>query len=200
IDTCFQAYRPTLHLIIEPHPSVLAHARAHGWFEKPGVRFYEGTWQQWLKDLEAGKEEWVEFDAIYFDTYSEHYVDLRSFLSQTPNLLTSSSSSPTRQSSVSFFHGLGATSRAFYDVYTQVVELHMTEFGFKTTWQDVAVLDVGTEFDETGRDDRTTGDQLEGGDEEASQDKDKNARTKKYWEWEKAVGPYRLPICRLDYD
>ena len=33
---------------------------------KPGVRFYRGTWQEWIKDLESGKEEWLEFDGIYF--------------------------------------------------------------------------------------------------------------------------------------
>lgn len=66
IDTYLQEYKPTTHLIIEPHPDVLAHARETGWFDKPGVRFYPGTWQAYLKDLEDEKEPYLCFDAVYF--------------------------------------------------------------------------------------------------------------------------------------
>lgn len=118
------------------------------------------------------------------DTYSEHYRDLHSFLGQTPNLL--SSSSPSNLASVSFFHGLGATSRSFYDVYTQVVTLHLLEFGLKTEWSQVEVLGEGEGdvWEKTG-----WRDEGEGG----------KGERKKYWEWEKAVGEYRLPVCRLEY-
>ncbi|GAA5903485.1 hypothetical protein JCM5296_006267 [Sporobolomyces johnsonii] len=167
IDTHLQSYAPTLHLIIEPHPSVLAHARAKGWFEKPGVRFYEGTWQQYMKDLEEGKEEYVAWDGVYFDTYSEHYSDLHRFFQSTPDLL-----SPSPSATFSFFHGLGATSRAFYDVYTTVAELHLREVGLSTTWHEVEVLGAGSEWEATER---------------------------KYWSDERAVGAYRLPVCRLEY-
>ncbi|GAA5961984.1 hypothetical protein JCM3765_007183 [Sporobolomyces pararoseus] len=184
VDTFYQEFNPTLHLIIEPHPDVLKFAKEQGWFDKPGVRFFQGTWQEWIKALEEGKEEWVEWDAIYFDTYSEHYKDLRSFLSQTPNLL--SSSSPQNQASVSFFHGLGATSRSFYDVYTSVSQLHLLEFGLKTEWTEVEVLNEEDEdvWEKTG-----WRGENEGG----------KGERKKYWEWEKAVGKYRLPVCRLEY-
>lgn len=115
------------------------------------------------------------------DTYSEHYIDLRSFLSQTPNLL--SSSNPL--ACVSFFHGLGATSRSFYDIYTEVSALHLLEFGLKTEWSEVEVLgQEGDAWESTSYRGET-----EGG----------KGERKKYWEWEKAVGKYRLPICRLDY-
>lgn len=71
IDTALQSYSPTYHLIIEPHPDVLAHARAKGWFEKEGVRIYEGTWRQFQDDIEEGIETIGRgFDAVYFDTYS----------------------------------------------------------------------------------------------------------------------------------
>lgn len=184
IDTFFQEYNPTVHLIIEPHPDVLAHAKSQGWFDKPGVRFFQGTWQDWLKALEEGEEEWSEWDAIYFDTYSEHYKDLRSFLSSTPNLLASSS--PDNQACVSFFHGLGATSRSFYDVYTSVSQLHLLEFGLKTEWNEVQVLDEEDEdvWEKTGW---------------RNEDEGGKGERKKYWEWEKAVGKYRLPVCRLEY-
>lgn len=83
------------------------------------TRADEGTWQQYLLDLHSEKEPYLGFDAAYFDTYSEHYADLHSFFSSLPNLLLS----PT--SLFSFFHGLGATSRLFYDVYTEVSQLHL---------------------------------------------------------------------------
>ncbi|GAA5963556.1 hypothetical protein JCM21900_003220 [Sporobolomyces salmonicolor] len=167
IDTHLQSYVPTLHLIIEPHPSVLEHARAKGWFEKPGVRFYKGTWQQYMKDLEEGREEYVAWDGVYFDTYSEHYSDLHRFFQSTPDLL-----SPSPSATFSFFHGLGATSRAFYDVYTTVSELHLREVGLRTRWVEVEVLGEGREWEGTER---------------------------KYWSEERAVGAYRLPVCRLEY-
>lgn len=63
-----QEYSPTSHLIIEPHPDVLAFAREKGWYDKPGVRFYEGTWKQFFKDLESGKEEYLGWDVVYFGT------------------------------------------------------------------------------------------------------------------------------------
>lgn len=66
IDSFLQTYSPTYHLIIEPHPDVLAYAKTKGFYSKPGVHFYEGTWQQYLKDLEDEKEEYKCFDVVYF--------------------------------------------------------------------------------------------------------------------------------------
>ncbi|KAM0751369.1 hypothetical protein T439DRAFT_313704 [Meredithblackwellia eburnea MCA 4105] len=165
IDSFLQEYHPTNHLIIEPHPDVLAHARSRGWFEKPGVRFYEGTWQQYVQDLEDEKESYESFDAVYFDTYSEHYKDLHAFFDLLPNMLRSS------LSLFSFFHGLGATSRSFYDIYTSVSELHLREIGLETVWKDVVI----NEATATG-----TWDGVE----------------RKYWG---DVGPYRLPVCHLEF-
>lgn len=97
------------------------------------------------------------------DTYSEHYSDLHAFFDVLPNLLRSS------ESRFSFFHGLGATSRLLYDVYTSVSELHLKDIGLLTEWQDVDIGNaVGT---------------WEGVD-------------RKYWG---EVGPYRLPLCRLEF-
>ncbi|KAK4049071.1 Arginine N-methyltransferase 2 [Microbotryomycetes sp. JL201] len=163
IDTYLQDYNPTTHLIIEPHPDVLEHAKSKGFMDKPGVRFFEGTWQQYLKALERGEEEYLAFDAIYFDTYSEHYVDLHRFFDCLPNMLRD------EMSTFSFFHGLGATSRHLYDTYTLVSEMHLRETGLKTEWTDVEVGQI--EWDAT---------------------------SSKYWE-QSVVGPYRLPICTLDF-
>lgn len=70
IDTFLQEYVPTSHLIIEPHPDVLAFARRNGWYDRPGVRFYEGTWKEFFRDLEQGKEEYLGWDAIYFGAFA----------------------------------------------------------------------------------------------------------------------------------
>lgn len=64
IDAELQKYKPTRHVIIEPHPDVLAHARANGWYDLPGVEFFEGTWRDYINAFEAG-EQLAEFDAIY---------------------------------------------------------------------------------------------------------------------------------------
>lgn len=64
IDTELQKHEPGRHVIVEPHPDVLAFARSKGWYEKPGVEIFEGTWQEFIKAYEAGEVE-GEFDAIY---------------------------------------------------------------------------------------------------------------------------------------
>ena len=96
------------------------------------------------------------------DTFSEHYRDLHQFFDLLPNVLRG----PT--SRFSFFHGLGATSRHLYDVYTTVSELHLREVGLETEWDEVEVgsAAVGV-WDGTER---------------------------SYWG---RVGNYRLPVCRL---
>ncbi|KAM0787351.1 hypothetical protein ACM66B_003438 [Microbotryomycetes sp. NB124-2] len=141
IDSFLQEYQPTIHLIIEPHPDVLEHAKQKGFLDKPGVRFFKGTWQQYLEALEQGQEEYISFDVIYFDTYSEHYVDLHKFFDCLPNLMRD------ERSKFSFFHGLGATSRHLYDTYTLVSEMHLRETGLETEWHEVEVGQI--EWDAT---------------------------------------------------
>ncbi|BGP07510.1 Arginine N-methyltransferase 2 [Rhodotorula toruloides] len=179
VDTHLQSYSPTSHLIIEPHPDVLAFARENGWFDKPGVRFYQGTWKQWMGDLESGKEEYEGWDAVYFDTYSENYADLHRFFELLPDIL---SSSPSAR--FSFFHGLGATSRLLYDIYTSVSEMHLREIGLQTEWEEVDVAEgVEGRWESTG--------------EAAEGERTKGEGEKKYWR-EEMVGRYRLPVCRLE--
>ncbi|GAA5842415.1 hypothetical protein JCM11251_004221 [Rhodosporidiobolus azoricus] len=189
VDTFLQSAHPSTHLIIEPHPSVLAFARENGWYNKPGVRYYEGTWKQWLKDLEEGKEEgYGMWDVVYFDTYSEHYSDLHLFFQALPDLL---SSSPSAR--FSFFHGLGATSRLLYDVYTTVSELHLREIGIQVGWREVDVGEGGK-----GVVGRWSGTGTGEGDLKEGQ-RTMGEGEKKYWR-EEMVGRYRLPVGRLSYD
>lgn len=60
-----------MHVIIEPHPDVLARMRQQGWYDKENVRILEGKWQEFVESdklLGIGG-----FDAIYTDTFSENY-------------------------------------------------------------------------------------------------------------------------------
>lgn len=106
IDTLFQTWPsgpPSMHVIIEAHPDVLAHMRAKGWYSRPGVRVLEGKWQDLIDSEEITSV--GGFDAIYTDTFSENYRDLYGFFERVPDLLRGP------DSTFSFFNGLGATSK-----------------------------------------------------------------------------------------
>ncbi|KDQ57520.1 hypothetical protein JAAARDRAFT_129926 [Jaapia argillacea MUCL 33604] len=131
IDTLFQSLptTPALHVIIEPHPDVLEHMKETGWYEKKGVRILEGKWQDFVESdeiLGIGG-----FDIVYTDTFSENYKDLHQFFGHLPDLLADS------DSRFSFFNGLGATNTLFYDVYTHLAELHLSDLGLDVEWSDV---------------------------------------------------------------
>ncbi|KAG5634074.1 hypothetical protein H0H81_003496, partial [Sphagnurus paluster] len=133
IDSLFQSLplRPVEHVIIEPHPDVLQYMKDGGWYEKPGVKILEGTWQDLLESeyiLSVGG-----FDVIYTDTFSEDYTDLHQFFEHLPDLTAGP------QSRFSFFNGLGATNALFYDVYTHIAGLHLAEIGMDLSWFDVDV-------------------------------------------------------------
>ncbi|WFD33026.1 type IV protein arginine methyltransferase [Malassezia sp. CBS 17886] len=130
IDEAIQRYRPGRHVIIEPHPDALAFMRAQGWDRRSGVEIWEGTWESFLlADDGAGGAALGDFDAVYFDTYSQDYHDLRAFFDCLPNLLAGPGAR------FSFFHGLAATNKFLYDVYTRTVELDLREIGLATTWR-----------------------------------------------------------------
>ncbi|KAF8322254.1 arginine methyl transferase [Clavulina sp. PMI_390] len=132
IDSIIQRdMKPASHIIIEPHPDVLAHMRATGWYDKPGVTILEGRWQDHIESDVVMSE---SFDFVYTDTFSEQYNDLVEFFEHIPNLLRDETSV------FSFFNGLGATNATFASVYTDLAELHLNEVGLRTSWQDVVVL------------------------------------------------------------
>ncbi|KAI9604090.1 hypothetical protein H4Q26_003702 [Puccinia striiformis f. sp. tritici PST-130] len=114
-----------------------------------------------LEDVKLGKIE-ANFDAIYWDTFSEDYRSLKNFFDQVFDLL----SGPHAR--FSWFHGLGATSRTLYDIYTEMAEMDIREAGLQLTWSEVPV---------------------DGG--EAVWEGIK----RRYWD---LPSPYRLPICTYD--
>ena len=127
IDEFFQEYHPGRHIIIEPHPDAIAFMKQNGWYERPGVEVFEGTWEHFMLDQEHAAL-LGSFDAIYFDTYSQDYEDLRTFFDSLPNFLNGP------DARFSFFHGLAATNQFLYDVYTRVSELDLREIGLDTHW------------------------------------------------------------------
>jgi protein arginine N-methyltransferase 2 len=140
IDTMFAETKPAQHHIIEAHPGVLEHISSPGskfgsaWEESgpaPGAFMVcRGKWQEVCHKL---LEEGQIYDAIYFDTFGEDYSQLRMFFTEfIPGLLDG-------EGRFGFFNGLGADRLVCYDVYTKVVELHLTDAGLDVDWD---VIDV----------------------------------------------------------
>lgn len=62
---------PSLHVIVEAHPDVLAHMEEKGWHKKANVKILNGKWQDVLSSdefIRLGK-----YDVIYIDTFAENY-------------------------------------------------------------------------------------------------------------------------------
>ncbi|KAI2776814.1 arginine N-methyltransferase 2 [Daldinia loculata] len=148
VDGMFAETRPAKHHIIEAHPAVLEHiSSSDSKFGKEwetsgpaegAFKVHGGKWQEVVpKLLEQGET----YDAIYFDTFGEDYSQLRMFFTEyVPGLLE-------EQGRFGFFNGLGADRKICYDVYTQVVEMHLSDAGMDVEWQelDVDMKDLGKE-------------------------------------------------------
>lgn len=92
IDTLIQTYEPKRHVIIEAHPDAIAYAKSLGFDKMEGVELFEGRWEDWVRD--SDDEEAVQrmmelgsFDAVYWDTYSQDYKDVKKFFDALPNIL-----------------------------------------------------------------------------------------------------------------
>ena len=133
IDNFFQSKSPSMHHIIEAHPTILANMRRDGWYDKTGVKIWEGKWRDIIPTITA---EGTEYDAIYFDTFAENYKDLRFFFSESLFTLLSS------DGKWGFFNGLGADRQVCYDVYRKVVEMDLFEAGFDVEWEAIEVPDL----------------------------------------------------------
>lgn len=126
IDTYIQSLKPKAHYICEAHPDVLAKMKADGWYDRPGVVVLEGRWQDSLaKLLNKGN---VFFDGMYYDTFSEHYSDLVDFFDSVVGLLKGNGV-------FSFFNGLGADRQICYDVYCEVLEVDLLDYGLEVSFE-----------------------------------------------------------------
>ncbi|KAI0114002.1 arginine N-methyltransferase 2 [Nemania sp. FL0031] len=174
IDTMFRDTQPSRHHIIEAHPEVLKHIESSpdctfgkDW-EASGplegaFKVHAGKWQEVMpKLLEQGEL----YDAIYFDTFGEDYSQLRLFFTEyVPVILDEGGI-------FGFFNGLGADRKVCYDVYTKVVELHLSDAGLDIEWNELDVDMKGLEEEGKG--------EWEG-------------VKRRYWTLDK----YRLPIITL---
>ncbi|CAO3607694.1 unnamed protein product [Mucor fragilis] len=126
IDTELQKYKPKNHYIIEAHPDVYAHMLELGWDKKPGVKILFGRWQDMVPKLD------ILFDGVFFDTYGEFYDDLRAFHDCVPNMLN-------ENGIYTWFNGLGATNQFFQDIYCNISEIDLREFGLSTEYIDMPI-------------------------------------------------------------
>lgn len=100
VDEFFQEYKPSRHVIIEPHPDVIDFFRKKPISQAAGVELVAQRWEEALANPELG-----EFDVIYADPFAQDYKDLKKLFELLPNLL----SGP--EATFSFFHGLAGTNR-----------------------------------------------------------------------------------------
>ncbi|KAI9878411.1 MAG: Arginine N-methyltransferase 2, partial [Watsoniomyces obsoletus] len=81
------------------------------------------------------------FDAIYYDTFAESYKDFKDFYSeQVLGLLDTAGR-------WSYFNGMGADRQISYDVYQKIVEIDLYEAGYDVEWKEVALPDLGQEWE-----------------------------------------------------
>ncbi|ETS87281.1 Arginine N-methyltransferase 2 [Pestalotiopsis fici W106-1] len=171
IDTMFAEKRPSKHHIIEAHTEVMTYIKGpdckfgQAW-EASGpsegaFKVHEGRWQDVVtKLMESGET----YDAIYFDTFGEDYSQLRNFFTESvPGLLE-------EDGRFGFFNGLGADRQVCYDVYTKVVEMHLSDAGMDVEWQEMDV------------DMKALGEDGKG---------DWEGVKRRYW----TLNTYRLPVC-----
>lgn len=128
IDTYIQELQPKKHYICEAHPAVLGKMKQDGWYDKPNVIILEGRWQDTVADLIGT----VTIDAMYYDTFSEHYQDLVDFFDCVVALLSS-------KGIFSYFNGLGADRQVCYDVYQEVIEVDLNNYGLQVEFEKMDI-------------------------------------------------------------
>lgn len=137
IDTYIQERAPGKHFIVEAHPAVLQKMRETGWYDNPTVVVLEGTWRQVLpKILEQG----ITFDGIYYDTFSEHYSDMKDLFDYICGLLSF-------EGVFSYFNGLGADRQICHDIYKEVVRFDLHDFGLEVKYETFPLDISPSEFE-----------------------------------------------------
>jgi type IV protein arginine methyltransferase len=81
------------------------------------------------------------FDGIYYDTFAESYMEFKEFFSEHILGLLETTGK------WSYFNGMGADRQISYDVYQRIVEMDLLEAGYDVEWTDVALPDLGTEWE-----------------------------------------------------
>lgn len=136
IDTYIQQRKPARHYIVEAHPDVLAKMRESGWYDNPKIVVLEGTWRNVLPRLIDRN---ITFDGIYYDTFSEHYRDMKDLFDLICGLLSF-------EGVFSYFNGLGADRQICYDVYKEVVRFDIQDYGLEVKYENLSVDLSASEF------------------------------------------------------
>ena len=119
------------HVIIEAHPDVHKRMLAEGWGKMANVTVIFGRWQDAVADGRLlAAVGGANYDAIFFDTFAEHYSDMREFHAALPSLLRAAGR-------YSFFNGFCPDNIFFQGVYCRIVELEMEQLGFASTFMSV---------------------------------------------------------------
>jgi type IV protein arginine methyltransferase len=125
------------HYIIEAHDQVYGTIKNLGWLNKTEtsspveVRVLHGKWQD---QVEVLLNEGINFDAIYFDTFGEYYKALQVWNEHVVNLLKWEKSSV-----YSFFNGLGGTNDFFNRVYSEIVEIELSDMGLEVERMELEI-------------------------------------------------------------
>ncbi|KAL7502086.1 hypothetical protein ACHAWX_000452 [Stephanocyclus meneghinianus] len=123
IDTAIQSYNPSLHVIVEAHPTVYNKMLRDGWDQKENVRICFGRWQDELPKLIA---EGIVFDGIFYDTYGEHFTDLEDFHALMVHCLA------RPNGFYSFFNGLAPDNLFFHGVACNCIKMQLSHLGLDT--------------------------------------------------------------------
>lgn len=100
VDDFFQEYKPSRHVIIEPHPDVIKYFQSKPIAGAPGVELVAKRWEDALAGFDLG-----DFDVVYADPFAQDYKDLKKLFDILPNILRGP------DATFSFFHGLAGTNR-----------------------------------------------------------------------------------------
>ncbi|CAE7938712.1 rmt2 [Symbiodinium necroappetens] len=134
VDGFLSKRGPSEHHIIEAHKDVLAEMKRRGWHEQPGVFIHEGRWQEIIPKLKSSS-----LDAIFFDTWSETYEDLRQFQEELPRLLAPGGA-------FSFFNGMAPYSIAEHAAFCRLAQEDLHSMGLPC---DICKIELGGLGDET---------------------------------------------------
>ena len=134
VDGYLAEREPSEHHIIEAHRDVLAEMRRRGWHKRKGVVVHEGRWQDIVTQLPGGS-----LDAIFFDTWSETYEDLRQFQDEVTRLLAPGGR-------FSFFNGMAPYSITEHATFCRLAQEDLVAMGLPC---DICKIELGELGNET---------------------------------------------------
>ena len=140
VDTALQSHDPSLHVIIEAHPTVYAKMMSDGWDTKPNVRIRYGRWQDEMPKLIA---EGAKFDGVFYDTYGEHFTDLEDFHSAMSQVLD------VPGGVYSFFNGLAPDNLFFHGVACNCIKAQLSTLGLESEFATCEISNNAADADET---------------------------------------------------